>query len=273
MSPSPLISIITVNYNGGQVLKRCVDSILKEITADVELIVYDNASTDGSMDLLPNDSRISKVIGKENLGFAKGNNLASGMAKGSWYHFLNPDIIVNGNLNEDYKTAMDSNPNALFVTSLVSDDGSPQHMRMLIPTLGNYLNRLARPSKARYWSIGASIFLHRDTFRKLGGWSEAYFMYSEDLDLFYTAYQMGLDVVHMDTRLVHIGKVSSASRWSALQRAVVIEKSLQKFYRKHRSMAEYHIIRLIQLPYQLLSGSPEFGVSLKAYLKVNSGSA
>lgn len=267
-TPSISISIITVNYNGGTVLRDCVEHIIKHIEIPFEVVVYDNASQDNSMQLLPHSDKVRAIFGKKNLGFAKGNNAAVRASSGEWLHFLNPDILVNAVLNTHYRKILNSPKDKLYVTSLIDADGHAQHMQMLIPTLGNYLKRLIAPAKARYWSIGASIVVHRDTFTAMGGWCEDYFMYSEDLDLFYTAQKMGIEVVHLDTRITHIGKVSSATAWSAEQRARVIEKSVRTFYHRHSNTAEYVVVRLMQLTYQLLRRDPEFNPGAKAFFNI-----
>jgi GT2 family glycosyltransferase len=264
---NPDISIITVNYNGGNTLKRCVSSIDNHVKTHHEVIVFDNASSDGSIEALPALAQLRIIKSNENHGFAKGNNLAAAQAKGAWYHFLNPDILVNSKLESSYKTIFQGAENVMYVTSLTDENGHDQQMKMLIPTLSNYWRRLVSPGKAQHWSIGASIVLHRDTFEKLGGWSEDYFMYSEDLDLFYTAHSMGIRVVHLDTKIVHIGKVSSKSAWSAYQRAEVIEKSFKTFFRKHRSIPEYILVRILQLTYQLAVNRSELKYSAKAFFK------
>jgi GT2 family glycosyltransferase len=244
-----------------------VAHIIKHISLPIEVVVYDNASQDGSMELLPKSEQIKAIDGNENLGFAKGNNRAARASSGAWLHFLNPDILVNQQLNSDYKRILAGPKNRLYVNSLLDSNGHAQQMQMLIPTLGNYLRRLFTPSKARYWSIGASVVMHRDTFEAIGGWCEDYFMYSEDLDLFYSAHKMGLEVVHLDTQITHIGKVSSATAWSAEQRASVIEKSVKTFYKRHSTVAEYFVVRLMQLTYQLMRRDPEFMPGAKAFFR------
>lgn len=268
-SKAPDISIITVNYNGGAVLQRFAESILSHIEADVEIIIYDNASADGSMQLLPRSERIVGINGPENLGFAKGNNKAAALAKGTWLHFLNPDIQVNAQLAHDYAEIINSGEaGTIYVTSLVDKAGEAQQMSMLIPTLGNYFRRAFNPANAKYWCIGASLIMHRDTFAAIGGWSEDYFMYSEDLDLFYTAQKAGIAVKHIDSRIMHIGKVSSSTAWTAQKRADVIEKSFCTFFRKHRSMPEYVLVRLMQFAYQIALNKGEFKTGFRAFTKL-----
>lgn len=156
-------------------------------------------------------------------------------------------------------------PGSLCVHSLIDEAGKPQQAGMLIPTLNNYAARIFRPKRAKYRYIGASMAMHRATFEALGGWCEAYFMYSEAPDLCYTAHKKGIDVQTVDAEITHIGKVSSAGKWTNLQRAQVIERSVRTFCRRHRTMAEYRTVRILQLIYQLFRDPASFRVGLRAF--------
>ena len=70
----------------------------------------------------------------------------------------------------------------------------------------------------KYWNIGASLIMKKSTFELIGRWAEDYFMYTEDMEVFYVADQKNIPVRYLDTKIVHIGKVSSGNRWSNLQR-------------------------------------------------------
>ncbi|MBM3435695.1 MAG: glycosyltransferase [Bacteroidetes bacterium] len=185
----PEISIIIVNYNSSDLLSGCIESILSHIHIDFEIIVYDNASSDGSADRtahpLLNNSRVKILLDPENIGFAIANNRAAKVAKGKYLHFLNPDTIIDSDLNADYEHLLANEQRAVFVTGLREGDGKIRKMKHLIPTIGNYFNALFLKQKAAYWNIGASIITDRSTFNGIGGWPEDYFMYAEDLDFFY----------------------------------------------------------------------------------------
>ena len=221
---SPInISIIIVNYNTGEMLCDCIKSILEFIkTNQIEIIIYDNNSSDNSIkiaeDITIEMPFVTFIKGPENLGFSKANNLAAKHARGEWLHFLNPDIIVNSKLDEDYSEILKKNNESIYVTSLIDTDGQLQKTMYLIPTLNNYFTRLINQNKLGHWSIGASVIMHRSTFNLLNGWAEDYFMYAEDLDLFYKAYSKNIFIEILDTRITHIGKVSSNKTWSNQQR-------------------------------------------------------
>src|SRR3989344_4520453 len=97
---NPEVSVIIVNYNTGKLLKECVDSVIKSCPT-CEIIVVDNASTDGSQKLPQNFqspvSNFQLIQNKTNPGFAKANNQAIRQAKGDHLLLLNPDTKVLGN--------------------------------------------------------------------------------------------------------------------------------------------------------------------------------
>jgi GT2 family glycosyltransferase len=266
-----VFSIIIVNYNSGDLLEKCLSSIFNYIESGLEIIIYDNASTDDSLSgvelLMSAHPEINIIYGKENLGFAKANNLAAYVAKGTYFHFLNPDILVNEQLQKDYLSISREAENPVYVTSLTDEQGRLLKNRHIVPTLGNYYNRLFHREKVAYWNIGASVILHREAFSKTGGWAEDYFMYAEDLDLFYSLYKNKIPVNYLDTRLIHIGKGSTRKVWSEYERSLIVERSFKRFYKKQGFLWEYYIIRPILLTFVLLNEPASFLLLLRSFLR------
>ena len=259
-----MISIIIVNFNSGPTLKECTDKIRELIKTDHEIIVFDNDSSDDSLAAIEGRD-ITIIRSDQNLGFAKANNEAARFAKGKILHFLNPDVFVNGHLNSVYQRALSEHRlQQIYSTSLVDGSGEPQVSKMLVPRLQNYLLRVFWPSKALYWAIGASVIMPTSVFKTLGGWPQDYFMYTEDLDLFYRAQLRGIGVQYVDTQLTHIGMFSTSTTWSAQERACVIERSFRTFFRKYGFRGEYAVVRGLLLLQQLVKRDPEFLVTLKA---------
>ena len=92
------VSVIIVNYNTLHVLRPCLDSIIEQTTGiDYEIIVVDNGSTDGSIEALSNDDRITLIATGENLGFGKANNKGLLYARGEYIFFLNSDTLLMNN--------------------------------------------------------------------------------------------------------------------------------------------------------------------------------
>lgn len=264
---SPVVSIIIVNYNSGELLGNCVNSLFWHLEIEFEVIVYDNFSTDQSILSLSENCRVKIIPGKENLGFARANNLAVRHSTGQFLHFLNPDVEVNDSLNGCYRQILDSNTNAIWVTGITDESGTIQKNRHLVPRIGNIFRYFLKQPDIAYWNLGASVIVHAEAFRKMGGWPEDYFMYAEDLDFFYTAYRIGLPVYYPDAALMHIGQGVTSKIWSAEQRAMIIERSFRKFYRKYNASWEYLIIRPLQLFYILFNEPSTFLLYSKVFVK------
>ena len=94
-SEQDLISITLVTYNSGRFIKRCLESVLDQDYSAKEIIVIDNASTDGTADILEQfTDRCTVILNQENLGFAAAQNQAIRMSRGDWVLTLNPDVLL-----------------------------------------------------------------------------------------------------------------------------------------------------------------------------------
>jgi GT2 family glycosyltransferase len=97
MAQNDLVSVTIVTYNSGRFIKRCLESVLGQKYPHKELIVIDNASTDGTIDILEQfEDRCQIVYNEENIGFAAAQNQAIGLASGAWVLTLNPDVLLLG---------------------------------------------------------------------------------------------------------------------------------------------------------------------------------
>ena len=113
------ISIVVVNHNAGSMLTDCINSAMNQ--AD-EIIVVDNASSDDSVKTLksvfPNNTKLTIIKNKTNLGFAKGCNIGSRAAKGKYYLFLNPDCLLEKGSVEKLIACLKANPEAAVYCSI-----------------------------------------------------------------------------------------------------------------------------------------------------------
>ena len=90
------VSIVIVNYNTLKLTKACIDSVIEKTSGlEYEIILVDNASSDGSSDVFKNDERIIFIEASDNIGFGKANNLGVKHAKGDYLFFLNSDVICS----------------------------------------------------------------------------------------------------------------------------------------------------------------------------------
>jgi GT2 family glycosyltransferase len=209
------LSIIIVNYNVRHFLEQCLYSVQKALAGmEAEVLVVDNASTDGSREYLtPKFPGIQFLWCKENPGFAKANNLALKQAKGKFVLFLNPDTIV---AEDCFLKCIDfmhthTDAGALGVRMI---DGSGQFLpesKRAFPSSGAAFFKLSGlaaifPSSklfARYnlgylsehethvvdVLSGAFMMVRKDVLAQTGGFDESFFMYAEDIDLSYRIQQ------------------------------------------------------------------------------------
>ena len=95
MSSKGRVSVTIVTYNSGRFIRRCLESVLAQRYPDKEIIVIDNASTDGTTDILELfEDRCQIVYNDENIGFAAAQNQAIGLSSGDWVLTLNPDVLL-----------------------------------------------------------------------------------------------------------------------------------------------------------------------------------
>src|SRR3982750_3227180 len=95
MAYKDFVSVTIVTYNSGRFIKRCLESALAQKYDRKEIIVIDNNSTDGTIDILEQfEDRCSVVYNSENIGFAAAQNQAIGLSSGDWVMTLNPDVLL-----------------------------------------------------------------------------------------------------------------------------------------------------------------------------------
>jgi len=240
-----LTSVITVNFNTGELLVGGARAVLAS-TVPVELLVVDNASTDGSLDGLRtavgSDPRVRILENGANLGFARGNNQALAEALGEWLLFLNPDCLVRPDTIERMQRALRQHPDAGLAGCLIlNPDGTEQAgCRRETPTpdkalvralgLGPFLSRLGLGVKSARDFVrtgdplppqpievdaisGAFMFVRRDALEKVGPLDEGYFLHCEDLDWCERFRRGGFKVLFVpDATVVHDKGVSSRGR-------------------------------------------------------------
>src|ERR1700686_1487360 len=113
MAYNDLVSLTLVTYNSGRFIKRCLESVLEQKYPNLEVIIVDNASTDGTVDLLePFADRCRIYYNDENIGFAAAQNQAISLAGGDWILTLNPDVLLLPNFIQALVDAGQLDPKA-----------------------------------------------------------------------------------------------------------------------------------------------------------------
>lgn len=223
------VSVCIVNWNTRELLRRCLQSV-RERTADlrVEVIVVDNASTDGSADMVLQEFPLVKLVASaENLGFARGSNLAAAAARGHYVLYLNPDTeLVTNAIFGMWTFLIHHRGHGAVGCRLLNSDGSVQlTCASGFPTLRNelssllFLDRLFPTSKVcssrelNYWDhadsrnveclSGACMMLPRSLVERLTGFDERFFMYGEDLDLCCRVRRAGLELRYLASEVIY----------------------------------------------------------------------
>jgi GT2 family glycosyltransferase len=113
MASKDLVSVTVVTYNSGRFIKRCLESVLEQKYPNMEVVVVDNASTDGTQDILEQFSGVCRIYyNDENIGFAAAQNQAISLGRGEWILTLNPDVLLLPNFIQGLVDAGSLDPKA-----------------------------------------------------------------------------------------------------------------------------------------------------------------
>ncbi len=231
----PQLSIIILNYNVKYFLDACLQSVQKAIANfDAEIIVADNASTDGSKEYYKDKYPNVKFLWLDkNEGFAKGNNQAVQQAKGEYLLILNPDTLMAENVLQVLFDFIKDKPDFGIVGGKMIDGTGhilPESKRG-IPTPIVAFSKLTKLYKIlrfkpfhNYYAMhlnddksgkvdvltGAFMFIKKNTYQQVGGFDEQYFMYGEDIDLSYTVLKNGFQNYYCaQAKIIHFKGESS----------------------------------------------------------------
>jgi GT2 family glycosyltransferase len=188
-----LVSIIVVTFNNAKDIRACLDSLRAQTYRPVEIIVFDNASTDGTVDSIRIAySEVRLVESEVNIGFAAANNRAAALAEGDFLAFLNPDTRVDPDWLLPLLQVLESDESVGAVTPSIVLADAPDKLN----ACGNevhlsgitYCRDYGKPASdgppVEVGAIsGAAFAIRKDLFLKIGGFEERFFLYFEDTDL------------------------------------------------------------------------------------------
>ena len=210
---APKVSIIIVNYNGKELLKKCLDSLLKVNYDNFEIILVDNNSTDGTVEFITKNYPSLIIIKLDsNKGFAEPNNVAAKISKGKYLLFLNNDTVVTPNFISEMVKVMETDKKiAICQSLLLKPDGSIDSSGDFIDNLGVVYNSKTKIDEIREVSSakGASMLVRSDIFKKLGGFDQKFFVTFEDVDLCWRSWILGYRVLIIPASIVyHVGGIT-----------------------------------------------------------------
>ena len=276
------VSIIIVNWNTCDILSDCLVSVYEQTeSVEFEVIVIDNHSTDGSVEMIKNKfPQVRLIENPANRGFAAANNQWITWAKGRYVLLLNSDTVVLDNAIAKIVSFADNKPDvAVAGCRVLNPDGTLQQTCSMFPSVFNmllsstYLYKLFPKSKLfgrermSWWDrtdvrevdvvTGCFMLVRQDAIRKVGSMDERFFMYGEETDWCYRFRQAGWKVMFTPTaEIIHLGGASS----SKIKPEMVLQLrgSILLFIKKHMSHMAYAtacffvaLFFLLRIPYWL----------------------
>jgi len=225
MSENPLVSVIVLNYNAGELLLNCIESIKKSAYKNLEIIVVDNISTDKSQKICKEKYPDIKLIqNDENFGYCEGNNIGIRKARGDFIMILNPDTIVEPNCIRELIFAHEKLGEGLYQPKILS-----LNEKQVLQSTGNMLHVFGfgfAKDKGRKdegvdeeikkigYASGTCLFTSRNVLDKVGLLDSFLFLYHDDLDLGWRASQIGINSYYVPkSKIYHVESYSL--KWSA----------------------------------------------------------
>ncbi|MHA1268766.1 MAG: glycosyltransferase family 2 protein [Candidatus Helarchaeota archaeon] len=211
---SPEVSILMVLKNNRKTIEKCVKSVLGLSFKNFELIILDNDSTDGSLDVIRKfvDPRIRLFPLNKNLGYAAGNNYCCKQCIGKWLLIINPDIIVNTNLINELLEAYAKiskqigNDKLIISPKIILLDNTINYFGGNINFLGFSTVKglgLSDDINVKYeitdFFSGCCFLIKKEHFESIGGFDPYYFMYHEDVDFSIRARHSGFNIIVINT--------------------------------------------------------------------------
>ena len=224
MNDLPLVSVIVLNYNAGKLLLNCIKSLKNSIYKNLEIIVVDNVSSDGSQikckEIFPD---IKLIENKKNLGYCGGNNVGIKNAKGEFITILNPDTIVEANWVNELIVAYEKFGDGLYQPKILSlnEENIIQSTGNMLHVFGfgfardkgNMISDKKEEIEKIGYASGTCLFTSKKIIEKIGLLDEFLFLYHDDLDLGWRAAQIGINSYYVPkSKIFHVESYSL--KWS-----------------------------------------------------------
>lgn len=248
------VSVLIVNWNTCEHLRRCLQALQRcPRTPDLEVIVVDNASSDGSAEMVRQEfPSVKLVVNGGNIGYAAANNQAATVAQGQFFLLLNPDAEVTPNAIERLVAFAQAHPDAGAVAPrLVYPDGRLQPsvrsfptpaallfaaigLDKLFPSLGRYrmtwfrYDRIAEVEQP----MASALLVRREVWEQVGGMDETMPIFFNDVDFCWRLKKAGWRIYFLPDAVV-IHHHGASTRLLGIGKLWVSRQGLLRFYDKH----------------------------------------
>lgn len=212
ISLQPKISVIIVNYNGERFLRDCLDSLNSQTFRDYEVILVDNCSSDGSIEIITREyPHITLIQNTTNVGFAGGSNQGIRIARGVYILTLNNDTRLTPTFLNNIVRAMEEDPQVgICASKMLLPNGRINSTGLCISRSGAAWNRgMSEPDTGQYnqeqevFGACAGAALYRKTMLDdIGLFDDDFFMYMEDVDLSFRAHLAGWKCVYIPSAVL-----------------------------------------------------------------------
>lgn len=212
----PKVAVVVVNWNGELFLERCLTALLAQTTKPHDIVLLDNASTDGSLEIACRFPSVRVIALEQNTGFARGNNLAIEVVsnESEWFALINPDAFAQPRWLEALLAAAESNPEFdVFGSQLVhaadstllDGTGDAYHISGLVwrTAHGVPVSALGESECEIFSPCAAAALYRRSAFEKFGGFDEDFFCYGEDVDLGFRLRLAGYRCLYVPQSVAH----------------------------------------------------------------------
>jgi GT2 family glycosyltransferase len=263
MPATSVLTVIIVSYNTRQITLKCLRTLASVLNVPAQVIVVDNASTDGSAQAIAQEHpEVELIRNDRNVGFGAANNQAMRRARGAWFLLLNSDAYVAAGAIETLIAFLNRYPKAGAVgPQLLNSNGTLQRSCHRFPSPGRaWLENLwisalmpNHPIIGGYdrWDhdserfvdfvSGACILLRRETYEHVGGFDESFFMYAEETDWLRRMHAKGWKIGFTPAaKVIHLGGASSSA--TSIPRHAF--ESLDRYECKHHGLTGLFSLRL-----------------------------
>jgi N-acetylglucosaminyl-diphospho-decaprenol L-rhamnosyltransferase len=262
------LSLIIVSWNVRSFLAGCLDTIKAHTgTLNLEVIVVDSGSTDGTVDLLRAGYPWVRLLAQnDNIGFTRGCNLGLAAAQGRHMMLLNPDTEISDDVLSRLVRYLDEHPDAGIVgPRTLNADGTTQHTRRRFPTFRTFL--YDSPSLYRYtpnevkhchyvldiadtaisdvdWVQGSALMIRRQVFEQIGALDTGYVMFYEEADWCNRAQVKGWRVVYFgEAAILHYGGRSTSQ--VPVIKQICYHRSKLRYAWRYQSPAASVVLRAV----------------------------